>query len=146
MPDTPADRAREVAPSERFLPVIWAAMLLAVFLYAALSYYLESRPPLLLEVDLQHWALVFLGMSSGLHVLTAFLLRQAIAALTKGSYVGYCIVRWALLEAIGVYGFVLAMLGVDFAVTSIFFMAGLLTIGGTRPGATDREAFVGLFR
>ncbi len=139
-------RAQSRATAEQKLGVIWAAMLGAVVLYAMLALTVAPRVGQSLEGELQGWILVFLAMTAGLHVLVSLLLRQLLAALSKGSYVAYCILRWALMESIAVYGLILAFLGVGIGITSIFFAVSLLLLGAARAGATDRSVFVSQFR
>lgn len=139
-------RAQTASKSEAKLGVIWAAMLLAVFVYAALAFTLGGQYAVTLDQELQGWILVFLAMTAGLHVLVTLLLRQILAALSRGNYVTYCILRWALMEGIAIYGLVLAFLGVDMGIWSIFFAVAVLLFGASRAGATDRAVFVAQFR
>ena len=96
--------------------------------------------------ELENWILVFLAMTAGLHVLVVFLLRQMIAAIARSSYVTYCILRWALMESVGIYGFVLAVIGVDLLVVSLFFAVSLMLLAASNPGANDRAVFVEQYR
>lgn len=139
-------RAQSLSAAEQKLGVIWAAMLGAVALYAVLALTVAPRVESSLEGELQGWILVFLAMTAGLHVLVSLLLRQLIAALSRGSYVTYCVIRWSLMEGIAIYGLILAFLGVGIGVTSIFFAVSLLLLGAARAGATDRSVFVSQFR
>lgn len=139
-------RAQTLSKSESKLDVIWVAMLLAVFVYAAIAFTLGGRYSVEIDREIQGWILVFLAMTAGLHVLVTLLLRQLIAALARGNYVAYCVVRWALMEGIAIYGLVLAFLGVDMGVWSIFFAVAVLLLGASRAGATDRAVFVSQFR
>ena len=144
--DEGLERAQRVNPAESRLSWIWLAMIGAVLLYAALDAWVVRQVTLVLERELENWILIFLAMMAGLHVLVVFLLRQMIAALSKFSYVNYCIIRWALMEAVAVYGLVLGFLGVDFGITSIFHAAAVLLLASARPGPHDRAVFVAQFR
>ena len=139
-------RAETLAPAEHKLGVIWVAMLASVVVYLGLALTVAPAWSLSIDGELKGWILVFLAMTAGLHVLVTLLLRQLLAALTRGSYVAYCVLRWALMEAIAVYGLVLAFLGVGIGITSIFFAVSVLLLGASRAGATDRAVFVSQFR
>lgn len=139
------EAAHEVKDNESSLIPIWGAMLVAVLLYAGLAYYDVGGDSVNLDQEVRNWVLIFLAMSAGLHVLTALLLRQMIASLSKGNYVTYCVIRWVLMEGIAIYGLVLSFLNVDFGIVSIFFAASILLIGASRPGASDRAVFVSQF-
>lgn len=139
-------RAKTRLPAERRLGLVWGAMLGGVLVYAALAHFAVPSLALSLDGELQGWILVFLAMTAGLHVLVTLLLRQLIAALSRGNYVAYCLVRWALMEGIALYGLVLAFLGVGIGITSLFFAVALLLLGASRAGETDRSVFVSQFR
>ena len=145
-PTDELERAQTPSAREQQLGVIWAALLFSVALYALLAATVVDGFAATIDRELQGWILVFLAMTAGLHMLVTLLLRQLIAALSRGSYTTYCILRWALMEGIAVYGLVLALLGVDIGITSIFFAVALLLLGASRAGATDRAVFVTQFR
>lgn len=146
MSDAELERAQTARPEERHLDLIWAAMMGAVVVYAALAFTVVDSFVVTLDRELEGWILVFLAMTSGLHALVMLLLRQLVAALSRGNYLTYCVVRWALAEGIGVYGLVLALLGVGIGVTSIFFAVSLLLLAASKAGPTDRAVFVSQFR
>ena len=139
-------RAQQVRPEESRLGIIWIAMMVAVLLYGGLAYVFGPKRALGLDRELETWITIFLAMGSGLHVLVVFLLRQMIAALSGARYLIYCVLRWALMETVAVYGLVLAFLGVGFGITSMFFALSLLLLGSARPGPADRAVFVAQFR
>ena len=144
--DEAYERAQRVQPGESKLPWIWAAMMLSIVLYAVLTATVVPGRTHVVDQELETWLLIFLAMGSGLHVLVVFLLRQMIAAVAHGSYVMYCVLRWALMEGIGVYGLVLSVLGVDLGVTAIFYGVSLLLLASSGPGRSDRAVFVAQFR
>ena len=144
--DDAHERAQRVQPGESKLPWIWAAMMLSIVLYAVLTATVVPSRTQIVDQELETWLLIFLAMGSGLHVLVVFLLRQMIAALSRASYVVYCVLRWALMEGIGVYGLLLSILGVDLGITAIFYAVSLLLLASSGPGRHDRAVFVAQFR
>lgn len=140
------ERASRVTDDEKNLKFVWFAFLNACLIYAVIAYFVGSDRQDPVELSIRNWLLTFAAMASGLQILTVFLLRQAIAGLTRGNYRVYCIVRWALLEAIAIYGLVLFFMGLDLSIAIIFLAAAGLAIGAVRPGGTDRAAFVEQFR
>jgi hypothetical protein len=141
----PDPRLTEPGPEEKPLNIIWAAFFAATVIYAAVGWLLDQTPRDPINQEILNWVQIFLGMSSGLLILVAFLLRQAIAALSGHSYRNYCIIRWVLLETIGVFGLVQFMLGGYFEVLMLFIAVALLSLGAARPGLADRAAFVHQF-
>jgi hypothetical protein len=103
----------------------------------------DRRP---INLEILNWVQIFLGLASLPILLTVFLLRQLVAAVTQGSYRNYCIVRWALLETIAVFGLVQFLLGGHFEVLLIFLAVAALSIGAAKPGAADRAAWEAQFR
>ena len=144
--DDAHERAQRVQPGESKLPWIWVAMMLSIVLYAVLTATVVPSRTQVVDQELENWLLIFLAMGSGLHVLVVFLLRQMIAALSRASYVVYCVLRWALMEGIGVYGLLLSILGVDLGITAIFYAVSLLLLASSGPGRHDRAVFVAQFR
>ena len=121
-------------------------MMVSIVLYAVLTATVVPSRTQAVDQELETWLLIFLAMGSGLHVLVVFLLRQMIAALSRASYVVYCVLRWALMEGIGVYGLLLSVLGVDLGITAIFYAVSLLLLASSGPGRSDRAVFVAQFR
>jgi len=144
--DDAYERAQQVQPGESKLPWIWIAMMVSIVLYAVLTVTVVPSRTQVVDQELETWLLIFLAMGSGLHVLVVFLLRQMIAALSRASYVVYCVLRWALMEGIGVYGLLLSVLGVDLGITAIFYAVSLLLLASSGPGRSDRAVFVAQFR
>jgi hypothetical protein len=142
MPDA---RIAKPGPEEKPLNIIWAVFFVATVAYAVVGWILDQRPREPLNQEILNWVQIFLGMSSGLLILTAFLLRQLIAALSRRSYRNFCIIRWTLLETIGVFGLAQFILGGHFEVLLLFVAVALLSLGAARPGLADRAAFVHQF-
>lgn len=141
-PGSARARAQTVAPNEKSLPVIWIAMMVSIVVYAAVAWFFGPDLTLTLDKEAEGWLLTFLAMSAGLHVLVVFLLRQMIAAVSRSSYTTFCVIRWALMEGIGLYGLVLALFGVDVLIAMLFFAVALMLIASAKPGPTDRAVFV----
>ena len=130
---------------EKPLSLIWAAFLMATLMYAGIGWFLGQGERTPINLEILNWVQIFLGLAALPILLTVFLLRQLLAAVTRRSYRNYCIVRWALLELIGVFGLVQFILGGHFEVLLIFVAVAALAIGAARPGASDRAAWVGQF-
>jgi hypothetical protein len=145
--NTPVSKGpdRVAGPEEKPLPIIWAAFLVATLVYGLVGWIVAGSGRKPLNLELLHWIQIFLGMTSGLLVLTTFLLRQAIAALSGRKYRNYCVVRWAMLETIGIFGLVQTILGGKFEVMLIFVAVSLLSLSAARPGPSDRAAFLAQF-
>ncbi len=143
--EMPDPRLAKPGPEEKPLHIIWAAFFVATLVYAGVGWVLDQRPRDPLNQEILNWVQIFLGMSSGLLILTAFLLRQIIAALSQRSYRRFCIIRWAMLETIGVFGLVQFVLGGHFEVLLLFIAVATLSLVAARPGLADRAAFVHQF-
>jgi hypothetical protein len=138
-------KLHEPGPDEAPLQGIWAAFLAGTALYALVGWLIgDARTTINLEI--LNWVQIFLGLSCLPIILTVFLLRQFVAAVTRERYLNYCIVRWVLLELIAVFGLVQFLLGGHFEVLLLFVAVSVLCIGATRPGASDRGAWVAQFR
>jgi hypothetical protein len=136
----------DVQPEERPLSILWAAFLLTVAVYGVVGWILGQGDRRPINLEILNWVQIFLGLASLPILLTVFLLRQLVAAVTQGSYRNYCIVRWALLETIAVFGLVQFLLGGHFEVLLIFLAVAALSIGAAKPGAADRAAWEAQFR
>ena len=88
---------------------------------------------------------IFLGLACLPIILTVFLLRQFLAAVTGGSYRSYCLTRWVLLELIAVFGLAQFFVGGHIEVLLIFVAVAVRALGPARPGASDRAAWLGQF-
>ena len=135
--------AAQVQAEEDKLPLLWGAITVSVVVYAAVAFLIAPRYSIeFTDRELRGWLLMFLAMSAGLHILTALLLRQILASFTRGRYLVYCMLRWSLMDGIGVYGLICAFLGVDAWIHAIFYVISLALLLGARPGGDDRAIFV----
>jgi hypothetical protein len=130
---------------EKPLSSIWAAFLMATLMYAVIGWFLSQGERTPINLEILNWVQIFLGLAALPILLTVFLLRQLLAAVTRHSYRNYCIVRWVLLELIGVSGLLQFILGGHFEVLLIFVAVAALAIGAARPGPSDRAAWVSQF-
>jgi len=146
MESADAAAAAQVQSEEDKLPLLWGAFTVAVVVYAVLAFLLAPRYSIeFTDRELRGWLLMFLAVTGGLHMLTALLLRQILASFTGGRYLVYCMLRWSLMDGIGVYGLICAILGVDAWIHSIFYVVALALLLGARPGGDDRAIFVRQF-
>ena len=136
----------EPGPDEAPLEKIWVAFLIGTAMYALVGWLLGDAVGTTVNLEILNWVQIFLGLSCLPIILTVFLLRQLLAAVTRRSYFLYCIIRWSLLEIIAIYGLVQFLLGGHYEVLLIFVAVSLLCLGATRPGASDRGAWVAQFR
>lgn len=141
-PDSALARAQTIQPNEKTLPVIWIAMMFAIVAYGVVAWAVAPRIAAPVDQTIENWILLFLSMTAGLHILVVFLLRQMIAALAKSSYVTFCVIRWALMESIGIYGLVLVFVGVDPWIAGAFLAVALMLLASAKPGEGDRAVFV----
>ena len=137
---------REPGSDEAPLTKIWAAFLFGTAGYAAVGWIAGDALGTTINKEILNWVQIFLGLACLPIILTTFLLRQFLAAVTRGSYRGYCLTRWVLIELIAVFGLVQFLLGGHDEVLLIFVAVALLALGAARPGASDRAAWVGQFQ
>ena len=130
---------------EKPLSTIWAAFLMASLIYGAVGWFVGQGDRTPINLEILNWVQIFLGLAALPILLTVFLLRQLLAAVTRHSYRNYCIVRWALLELIAVFGLVQFLLGGHFEVLLIFIAVAVLSLGAARPGASDQAAWAAQF-
>jgi hypothetical protein len=64
----------------------------------------------------------------------------------SADYQTYSVIRWALAEAVAVYGLVLCFLGAPETTSGAFFGWALLSLFRLRPSAEDYQRFLGLKR
>ncbi len=141
----PADDPAGTPAEEKPLHLIWAVFLMSNLFYAAIGWFVGRGERTVVNQEILNWMQIFLGMSSGLIILTVFLLRQLIAALSRRSYQTYCTIRWSLLELIAVSGLIQFFLGGHFEVLLLFLAVATLAIGAARPGPSDRAVYLHQF-
>jgi len=135
----------EPGSDEAPLMGIWVAFLMGTAMYALVGWLLGAGLRATINLEILNWVQIFLGLACLPIILTVFLLRQLLAAVTRRRYFLYCIIRWSLLEIIAVYGLVQFLLGGHFEVLLIFVAVSVLALGAAKPGSSDRAAWVGQF-
>jgi len=89
------------------LTIIWASMMMSLVIYGVVAYVMTSSGSTEPLEDPRALELVFPGVAV---IMSAAVL--ALPTLMRASpYQVQCIVRWALAEAIGIFGFVLLFMG-----------------------------------
>lgn len=129
------------------LRLVWLAFLAAPLLYFVVAAWITTTGGAGAGVDpeLRQWVAIFVGMFSALTVLFVMLFRQVLASFTGGIYSTWCLLRWAFLEAIAIYGLVQVIaLGLDLFVASAFFVLSLGTLAMIGPSEGDRQAYLEL--
>ena len=114
------------------LRIIWLAFLTAPLIYA-LVLVLVGQVVTDIEPELLQWLTIFLGVFAFCEILVVFLVRQLIVGITRENYQSYCIVRWALLESIAIFGLILRFLGGSVAAAAAFVGLSLALIAITGP-------------
>lgn len=136
----------EPGPDEAPLMGIWVAFLMGPAMYALVGWLLGTTLRTTINLEILRWVQIFASLACLPIINTVFLLRQFLAAVTRRNYRAYCIARWVLLEMIAVLGLVQFLLGGQYEVLLIFVAVSALCLGATRPGSSDRAAWVGQFR
>lgn len=140
-----ASRAGKREPAEQKLRIIWAAFCIAVLSYGVVAWVVKPVGNGI-EPEILRWLSILLGMAAALQILVILLLKQLIANVSGGSYVSYCILRWALLEAIPVYGLVLRFLGASLLLFILFAVVAMVFLLVNPPNEEDRAQFSSQFR
>jgi hypothetical protein len=124
---------------------IWAAFLVGTVACAAVGWLAGDAIGTRINQEILNWVQIFLGLSCRPIILTVFLLRQFLAAVTRGSYRNYCLTRWILIGLMALFGFAQFLLGGHVEVLLIFVAVAALALGAAMPGASDRAAWLGQF-
>lgn len=115
----------ETARAIARLRIIWMALMTAVVVYGVVGFVVSRRAGAEVPAELRGWIEIFLAILAGIHLLVALFLKQMVAGVSGGRYLTYCILRWALVEAIGLFGLVLAILQSTPTVYGAFLVASL---------------------
>lgn len=122
-------------PSLLVVRLVWAAFMTAVLVYAVVAFVVLSPPSPSAEGK---WILLAVAALSGAQLAAAFAFPALITRQAE-NYLQACIIRWAMLEAVGVYGILLRILGAAPATCGIFMIAslvGLSLLGPSEDGET----------
>jgi hypothetical protein len=126
-------------PNQSVLQIIWGAFVGAVCLYALTAYgmrQLSGRPPASEALSLLVPTLA--GVAA---LLTALIFSWGQVLVKQADYQAYSIIRWALAEAVGIFGLVLAFLGASGTTAVAFFGWALLSLFRLRPTPDDYRRF-----
>jgi hypothetical protein len=98
------------------------------------------------DPELSQWIMVFAAMTAGLHLLCLVMLKQVLAHMVGGRYLNYCVLRWALIEGIALYGLIVGLVGYGPRWTVGFFGLAAWLLWLERPIESDRRLFLSQFR
>ncbi len=118
--------------------LIYGAILSALVIYGALGFFLPRLISSGSNTLLPILTPVFLAVAM---METILLLAWAPRLAGKMSYMSYCIIRWAMAEAIGICGLVLSFFGVGQGLFLAFLGWALVLMLLCAPTEADREKF-----
>ena len=126
-------------PKFQPLKILWMAFVGAVGVYAILAYVLrlQTDSPHVFE-DLTFMAPILGGTAAAL-TLFAF---SGGRILVKMEYQAYCIVRWTMIESVGIFGLIMALLGAAATHSIVLFGWAVLSLFRLRPTPEDYQQFV----
>jgi F0F1-type ATP synthase membrane subunit c/vacuolar-type H+-ATPase subunit K len=137
--DTGYDAANKTSSEDATLNLLWKILVGSVCVYGALGYvFAEEGRPGAANENVSFLVTVFAGISAAMMV-AVFSRGQLLTQ--RLNYFTYCIVRWAMAEAIGVFGLVLAFLGATKLVVLSFCGWSLLSLFRLRPTTDDFNRF-----
>jgi len=130
-----------VQPNFQPLRILWMAFIGAVCIYITIAYILRLQTdPSRVSSDLTFMTPILGGIAAALTLL-AFSGGRLFA---KMEYQAYCIVRWAMVESVGVFGLLLALFGASGPLAVAFFGWALLSLFRLRPTPKDYQQFLRL--
>lgn len=125
-------------PNFQPLHILWMAFIGAVCVYIGIAYILGLGREK--ASDLTFMLPIFAGVAATMTLL-AFSAGKLFAQM---EYQPYCIVRWAMVESVGVFGLLLAVLGASANTALAFFGWALLSLFRLRPTPEDYQQFLRL--
>ena len=125
-------------PNFQPLRILWTAFLGAVCVYIVIAYALGQGR--LASSDLTFMVPILAGAAVGMTLL-AFSGGRLFA---KMEYQAYCIVRWAMIESVGIFGLLLALLGASLTTAVAFCGWAVLSLFRLRPTSEDYQQFLRL--
>ena len=140
------ERAETETISAPTLNILHRGIGAGILAMAGVSVWLSTQDGFGIPHELSDWIFVFVAMSAGLHVLCLILLKQVLAHVANGSYQGYCILRWILVEGIAFYAMVAAGVGRAVGWVAVGFVLALWMMWSERPTEKDHELFLSQFR
>ena len=147
--------------------IVWAAMLASVALYVVITlFFIAGKPPAIV-IDSATGSIlkIALALMSAFNIAVMRLidgrlrspdgvrgfLQSRGAAVSgaegktealAGHYFQLCVVRWALVEAVAVFGLVLAIITSETLVPSIFYLAAAVFLANLRPREEQLEEMI----
>lgn len=125
-------------PNLQPLQILWMAFLGAVGVYIVIAYILGFGREK--ASDLTFMLPIFAGVAA---VMTIFAFSAG-KLLAQMEYQPYCIVRWAMVESVGVFGLLLVVLGASANTALAFFGWALLSLLRLRPTPEDYQQYLRL--
>ncbi len=135
----PSMNPPEEEKSPRTLWLMWGAFTYSVLIYGVVGYLVRRSSSLSLATEMLP-ILTPLFSVIGLAETSAVFYFVPSYFKTK-SYVSYCMIRWALAEAIGTQGLVLFLLGTSWMIFGTFLGWALLLNFMMMPNENDRSKF-----
>ncbi|MGE0821795.1 MAG: hypothetical protein AB7G75_26495 [Candidatus Binatia bacterium] len=121
------------------LRILWSAFVGAVCVYIVVAYVLRQQTgQALATIDRDFMTPIFAVAAV---IITLFIFSGAKVLAKALDYQVYCLVRWALLEAIGLFGLVLALIGASLTVAGSFFGWALLSLFRVQPTPEDQRQY-----
>jgi hypothetical protein len=121
--------SRGLSPAPR-LWIIWANLMLALAVYAAIGYFIA--PGRAAGERVLGTLVPALAVVAVFEVLAMFVIGPLLAKRAGGA--AFAIVRWAVAESVAIFGLVLRFLGASVSTMAIFIAAGALLLVWWRPG------------
>jgi hypothetical protein len=137
--NTGYDAVNKTSSETATLDLLWKLLVGSVCVYGALGYvFAEEGGQGTMNENISFLVTLFAGISAAMMV--AVFSRGSMLA-QRFNYFTYCIVRWAMAEAIGVFGLVLAFLGATKLLVLSFCGWSLLSLFRLRPTTDDFNRF-----
>ncbi len=127
------------------LRMVWVVFLGTTITMIPLALFVGSGEYDLTD-DIVPWTAAFLCVLAGIQLLTVFLLKPMVAGMCGGKYQTYCVLRWAMLESISVYGLLLILMGMTWLVPGILMVAAVGAMFLVIPSAEEADSFAELAR
>lgn len=146
MKDTQTEQLADTEQPENqtVLWILWGALTASLGMYAVVGYLIQQWLSRSLAIELPSAFVFFCGGMALVKTIVIFTCGSLFAK--QGNYQTYSILRWALAEAIGIYGFALFVLGASWTVFGTFLAWALLLELRLMPTADDQQRFEKLQR
>jgi hypothetical protein len=118
--------------------IIWAAILLAVPVYAIIGQFAATSSAADNAGNLPLLIPAFVAISIGASVIVLFMARKLFAK--GGNYLAFEIIRFAISESVAIYGLILKLCGGG-AISYLFFIWSAVLLLLVMPTRSDRDKF-----